>query len=294
MASAIRDAKSYAEVEALVGSLVGPTGLMEMLRLDSGEVLRKAAGPSGPRSWRFIVGNPLIMKTMVEHVPDAAAYAPVTIRACSPSPKTKPGSRPSSAGLRRPRGTGRGPPRLPSTTPRIPYPASCPLARPRTPFIRPWTTSVRPGREHPAPLMLAEPRRILILRYSALGDVVLATSILEPLRRRFPAAELEWVTDAQHAPLLAELSRVYPLTRWGLRDSPVPLAWALRGRFDLVVDLQHRLRGAPTGVRVPTRSSPLPPGSRSRVVLSAAPEMLAGGAQSSRSPLREPGRSSRR
>jgi len=81
MACAIRDAKSYAEVEALVGSLVGPRGLMEMLRLDIGEVLRKAAGPSAPRSWRFIVGNPLIMKTMVEHLPDAAAYAPVTIRA---------------------------------------------------------------------------------------------------------------------------------------------------------------------------------------------------------------------
>jgi len=39
-------------------------------------------------------------------------------------------------------GPGRGPPRLPSTTPRIPYPASCPLARPRTPFIRPWTSLV--------------------------------------------------------------------------------------------------------------------------------------------------------
>jgi ADP-heptose:LPS heptosyltransferase len=95
----------------------------------------------------------------------------------------------------------------------------------------------------------AEPRRILILRYSALGDVVLATSILEPLRRRFPAAELEWVTNAQYAPLLdglPELSRVHPLTRWGVRDSPVPFAWKFRGRFDLVVDLQHRLRGAVT------------------------------------------------
>jgi len=44
--------------------------------------------------------------------------------------------RPSSAVLE---GPGRGPPRLPSTTPGTPYPASCPLARPRTPFVRPWT-----------------------------------------------------------------------------------------------------------------------------------------------------------
>ena len=94
--------------------------------------------------------------------------------------------------------------------------------------------------------MSADPRRILIVRYSALGDVVLATSILEPLRRRFPATELEWMTNVQYAPLLEglpELSRVWPLTRWGVRDSPVPFALKFRGRFDVVVDLQHRARG---------------------------------------------------
>ena len=94
--------------------------------------------------------------------------------------------------------------------------------------------------------MSAEPRRILIVRYSALGDVVLATSILEPLRRRFPAAELEWMTNAQYAPLLdglPELARVHYLTRWGVRDSPLPFALKFRGRFDVVVDLQHRMRG---------------------------------------------------
>ena len=38
--------------------------------------------------------------------------------------------------------------------------------------------------------MSADPRRILIVRYSALGDVVLATSILEPLRRRLMAMRI--------------------------------------------------------------------------------------------------------
>jgi len=28
---------------------------------------------------RLVVGNPVIMKQMVEHVPDAASYAPVTV-----------------------------------------------------------------------------------------------------------------------------------------------------------------------------------------------------------------------
>jgi uncharacterized protein (DUF302 family) len=42
-------------------------------------VLRKAHGEKAPRVFRFLIGNPLIMKKMVEHVPDAGSYAPVTI-----------------------------------------------------------------------------------------------------------------------------------------------------------------------------------------------------------------------
>jgi uncharacterized protein (DUF302 family) len=79
MASGVREAQTYSELEALIHSMVGPSDLVEMLRLDIGEVLRKAAGPSAPRSYRFIAGNPVTMQRMVEHVPDAASYAPVTI-----------------------------------------------------------------------------------------------------------------------------------------------------------------------------------------------------------------------
>jgi hypothetical protein len=42
-------------------------------------VLRKETGAPDPKILRQIVGNPLIMKEMVKCVPDAAAYAPVTI-----------------------------------------------------------------------------------------------------------------------------------------------------------------------------------------------------------------------
>jgi uncharacterized protein (DUF302 family) len=52
---------------------------MEFARYDAGEVIRKEQGRGGPKILRFVVGNPLIMKEMVKHVPDAAAYAPVTI-----------------------------------------------------------------------------------------------------------------------------------------------------------------------------------------------------------------------
>src|SRR5512137_1253905 len=89
-------------------------------------------------------------------------------------------------------------------------------------------------------------RSVLVIRYSALGDVVLATSVLEPLRARFPGARIEWVTSPAYAPLLEglpEVERVHRLGRGGLREA-VDLAVALRGRFDLAVDLQNKVKSA--------------------------------------------------
>jgi uncharacterized protein (DUF302 family) len=52
---------------------------MEFTRFDLGDVLRKASGATTPKILRIVAGNPLIMKEMVKHVPDAGSYAPVTI-----------------------------------------------------------------------------------------------------------------------------------------------------------------------------------------------------------------------
>jgi heptosyltransferase II len=85
---------------------------------------------------------------------------------------------------------------------------------------------------------------VLIVRYSALGDVVLATSVLEPLRRRWPDARISWVTDALYAPLLEGLPELHEVHRLG-RDGPdsaSALARRLRGRFDLAIDLQNKVR----------------------------------------------------
>lgn len=88
--------------------------------------------------------------------------------------------------------------------------------------------------------------RILVIRYSALGDVVLATSVLEPLRRAYPEASIEWVTSAPYAPLLdglPEIARVHVLGRDG-EESPWSLAARLRGRFDIALDLQNKVKSA--------------------------------------------------
>jgi uncharacterized protein (DUF302 family) len=77
--SDITSAKTFAELEAAVQKVIGTAGLMEFARFDLGEVLRRKLGERAPKSVRLVVGNPLIMAQMVEHVPDAGSYAPVTI-----------------------------------------------------------------------------------------------------------------------------------------------------------------------------------------------------------------------
>jgi len=75
----VTTAKTFEELEQVIHKAVGPSGLMEFTRFDIGEILRKESGTETPRILRLVVGNPLIMKQMAVHVPDAASYAPVTI-----------------------------------------------------------------------------------------------------------------------------------------------------------------------------------------------------------------------
>jgi uncharacterized protein (DUF302 family) len=72
-------AQSEADMERVVNPVTQPNGIMEFARFDLGEVLRKENGASTPKLLRIVAGNPLIMKEMVKHVPDAGSYAPVTI-----------------------------------------------------------------------------------------------------------------------------------------------------------------------------------------------------------------------
>jgi hypothetical protein len=71
--------KTYAEMEAVIRKVLGPTDLMEFMRLDMGSYLAKGRAGETPRSIRLLVGNPLIMRSMAEYVADAGSYAPVTL-----------------------------------------------------------------------------------------------------------------------------------------------------------------------------------------------------------------------
>lgn len=104
------------------------------------------------------------------------------------------------------------------------------------------------------------PRRILIIRLSAIGDVVMASPLIRILRRSYPGARLAWLVEPAAAGLLRhnpELDEVivWPRKEWrALWQAHRYRAWwgALRAfrrdlrrrRFDLVLDLQGLLKSA--------------------------------------------------
>jgi lipopolysaccharide heptosyltransferase II len=95
--------------------------------------------------------------------------------------------------------------------------------------------------------------KILILKPSSLGDVVLALPVLRLLRRRFPDSEIFWWIDTSFAPLLEndpDLTGIIPFKR---REWQSPRRWlepvrsvqAVRAqKFDWVIDLQALARSA--------------------------------------------------
>ena len=78
-ATKMAKAKTYDEMERVIQPVVGKYGLMEFIHFDMGMILAKARGSVAPKSIRVIMGNHLVMQAMMQHVPDAAAYAPVTV-----------------------------------------------------------------------------------------------------------------------------------------------------------------------------------------------------------------------
>ncbi|WP_426537356.1 DUF302 domain-containing protein [Bradyrhizobium sp. McL0615] len=74
-----RATNSFPDLERIVQSGLGRTGLMLFAEFDLGDILRRESGSKTPKIIRLVMGNPLIMKEMVKHVPDAGSYAPVTV-----------------------------------------------------------------------------------------------------------------------------------------------------------------------------------------------------------------------
>lgn len=82
--------------------------------------------------------------------------------------------------------------------------------------------------------------KILVLRFSSIGDIVLTTPVLRGIHKQL-GADLHYATKAQYLPLLEAnpyLKRIYVL-----KNSLWALATQLRKeRYDYIIDLHHNLR----------------------------------------------------
>ncbi len=108
--------------------------------------------------------------------------------------------------------------------------------------------------------MSVQPSHILIIRVSAIGDVVFASPLIKALRRTYPEARLSWLVEPaaagllQHNPDLDEVI-VWPRAHWrrlwrerkwsALRSEVGRFVRELRARrFDLAIDVQGLLKSA--------------------------------------------------
>lgn len=83
--------------------------------------------------------------------------------------------------------------------------------------------------------------KILILRFSSIGDIILTTPVVRALAQQCPGAEIHYATKASFAPLLKAnpcISKVHSLNG----DMPELLKMLRKERFDVVVDLHRNLR----------------------------------------------------
>jgi heptosyltransferase-2 len=87
------------------------------------------------------------------------------------------------------------------------------------------------------------PPRILLLRFSAIGDILLTTPLIRALRRRHPGAHLAAFTRAEFLPLLSDSPHLDQVHGLGPGEPLRSLARRVRaGRYTHLLDLHGSLR----------------------------------------------------
>lgn len=96
--------------------------------------------------------------------------------------------------------------------------------------------------EHPAP-----PSRFLIIRLGSLGDLVHAVPAVAALRAAHPDAQIDWLVERPHAPLLAQvpaISNVIVLKGRSVRGWLATRAELRATQYDVAIDLQGLVKSA--------------------------------------------------
>lgn len=85
------------------------------------------------------------------------------------------------------------------------------------------------------------PKKILVIRFSSIGDIVLTTPVLRCVKTQVPGVLIHYVTKEVFKPVLEQNPNIDRL--WTFRNDVTELASDLKAeKFDLVIDLHKNLR----------------------------------------------------
>lgn len=109
-------------------------------------------------------------------------------------------------------------------------------------------------------MTVPEPKRVLIIRLSAIGDVVFASPLVAACSKRYPEAEIDWLAEGVVRPLLTELPGLNKVILWPRQEWQdlwrekrlVALFRAVMAfrrklherKYDLVIDAQGLVKSA--------------------------------------------------
>jgi len=98
------------------------------------------------------------------------------------------------------------------------------------------------------------PPRILLVRFSSMGDILLTSALTRALRARHPEAHISFLVKRQFAPLVSESPRLSEVITYEDGEPLLPLAKTLRERrFTHLLDLHGSLRSRALHWLVPGR-----------------------------------------
>lgn len=87
-------------------------------------------------------------------------------------------------------------------------------------------------------------KEILVMRFSAIGDILLTTPVVAALKNQYPEARITFLVKAQHKPFIEACPEVDRIVEWHRSES----LWQVRKKladvasYDLIADLQSNLK----------------------------------------------------
>jgi ADP-heptose:LPS heptosyltransferase len=95
-------------------------------------------------------------------------------------------------------------------------------------------------------LKLADYKKILIIRLSSLGDIILTTPMIRSIQRTFPEKKIHFLLRSEYESVLVNnhfLEKLFFFTRNDEENKKL-IKELKREKYDLIIDLQHNLRSA--------------------------------------------------